>query len=650
MIEIKNLSLSYGAQTIYDNANLVVNARDRIGLVGKNGAGKSTLLKILAGLEEPDGGEIVKPNYATIGYLPQEAIVAGNRTLFDEAELAFADVVGLRARLAEADAALASKNADSPEYADALASFAENTRRLEDMEAHKLRSKVETVLMGLGFKMADMQRPCSEFSGGWQMRIALAKLLLQTPALLMLDEPTNHLDIESVAWLEDYLKNYSGAILLVSHDRAFLDNLTNRTVHVWHGRLDPYSGNYEFFLRESAARREAVNRAAASQQREIAKTEKFIERFRYKSSKAAQVQSRIKALDKIERIETEREDTSKIRFSFPEPKRCGQVVLEVENVSKAFGSHKVLDGISFKIERGEKVALVGVNGAGKSTLARIIAGELAADAGRIRLGLNVLLAYFAQHQTQTLEKSNTVYDEASSAAALFRKPEVRGLLGCFLFSGDDVLKKVGVLSGGEKNRLALVKILLKDFNFLLLDEPTNHLDMDSKGVLQQALQSYSGTTLIVSHDRAFLDPIVNRVIELSPSGLRFFNGNLSYYVERLKEEGRIAFSPSAEKPASGGASSADDYKRRKQEARAMRAELGKLRREVKKIESDISDAEKDLENIELEMADPDFFKKGAQCASVIEAYNTLKSKIDALYADWEKTTTRVAELEDSEKA
>ena len=374
MIELRNIELAFGARTIFGGASAVINKGDRIGLVGSNGAGKSTLLKILCGLEHPDAGEIAKPKYATVGYLPQDAIVVGSRPLFDEVESAFGKVVELRARMAEVDSIIAVAAASSREYADAVEEMGEIAHKLEDAEESKVRSRVETVLQGLGFKMSDMPRPCCEFSGGWQMRIALAKLLLQEPTLLMLDEPTNHLDIESIAWLEDYLRGYSGSVIIVSHDRAFLDALTNRTFHVVKGRIDIYAGNYEFYLKESEARRNQIARAAENQRKSIEKTERFIERFRYKSSKSAQVQSRIKALDKVERIEAEEEDNSQISFAFPEPKRCGQVVLDVEGVCKSFGEHRVLDNISFKIERGERVALVGVNGAGKSTLVKIIAG------------------------------------------------------------------------------------------------------------------------------------------------------------------------------------------------------------------------------------------------------------------------------------
>ncbi len=641
MIELKNIELAYGPRAIFDGVNAVINKCDRIGLVGSNGAGKSTLLKILCGIEHADAGEIAKPKYATVGYLPQDAIVVGSRKLFDEVESAFENVMELREKLAEVDRILATADPSLPEYSEAISEMGDITHKLEDAEESKLRSRVETVLQGLGFSISDIQRPCCEFSGGWQMRIALAKLLLKEPSLLMLDEPTNHLDIESIAWLEDYLKGYAGAVMIVSHDRAFLDSLTNRTFHVVKGRLDLYAGNYEFFLKESEARKYQIGRAAENQRREIEKTEKFIERFRYKSTKAAQVQSRLKALAKIDRIEIEEEDNSKISFHFPEAKRCGQVVLNVEGVCKSFGEHKVLDNVSFKIERGERVALVGVNGAGKSTLTKIIAGELQKDSGIVETGLNVEMSYFAQHQSDELNPDNDVLGEAMNAAPMERKGEVRGLLGSFLFSGNDVLKSVRVLSGGEKNRLALAKMLLKDFNFLILDEPTNHLDMNSKAVLQKALAAYRGTYLIVSHDRSFLDPIVEKVVELSPKGLRIFPGNLSDYVERIKSEGKIVLRSSENR----GQKKVADAKERRAEAAKKREQLSKLKKEAAKIESQIAEAESDLAQVELEMSSPDFFKRGAQCASITENYNALKSRIENLYKEWESATEAIAELE-----
>ncbi|PWM32214.1 MAG: ABC transporter ATP-binding protein [Verrucomicrobia bacterium] len=637
MIELKNISLSFGARRIFDSACAVINRGDRIGLVGSNGAGKSTLMKILAGLEAPDGGEISKPKGATVGYLPQEGIVTAGRRLLDEAESSFADIMRLRALLAEADGILASADPSSDEYAQAVWRTSDLRQRLEDAEESKMRPRAQAVLGGLGFSQSDMARDCSEFSGGWQMRIAMAKLLLAEPSLLMLDEPTNHLDIESVAWLEDYLLSYRGAIMLVSHDRSLLNGVCTRIIHAGSGRLDSYAGNYDSFEIQSEARRRQIERAAANQSRQIEKTERFIERFRYKASKAAQVQSRIKMLDKIDRIKTE-ETEAKIKFSFPPAPRSGQTVLKLSGIEKSFGGIKVLKGVNLRLERGQRVGVAGVNGAGKSTLAKIIAGELAPDSGTVELGLNVKPAFFAQHQSGQLNPSNDALTEAEEAADPQRRSYARSLLGSFLFRGDDVFKKVSVLSGGEKNRLALVKILLKEFNFLLLDEPTNHLDMASKAVLQEALKNYDGTCMIVSHDRAFLDPLVDEVIELSPGGMRIIKGNLSDYVEKIRLEGRLAARPgSSARPGS-------EKDRRKKQAQ-IRANISRLRRETASFEAKIAQAETDLEKMELQMASPDFFKKGPQCAADAEAYNRLKEELEGLYSEWERAQSELIKAE-----
>lgn len=640
MIELRNISLAFGVRKIFDDATAVINKGECIGLVGANGAGKSTLLKILAQKEEIDAGEIAKPNYATIGYLPQEEIVTATRPLYEEAEASFEDVIALRAAAKEADKIISSYPHESKEYTDAINILGDIQHKLEDLQEEKIRSRIETVLMGLGFKLSDMTRPCNEFSGGWQMRIALAKLLLKEPTLLMLDEPTNHLDIESVTWLEDYLLSYSGAVLIVSHDRNFLNKLTQRTLHISRGKIESYSGNYDFFARESEERRLNLERAAINQAREIEKTERFIERFRYKASKAAQVQSRIKALDKVERIELE-EKQGAIKFRFPPAKRSGDMVLDVRSISKSFDENHVLKNISFKIERGERIALVGVNGAGKSTLAKIVAGELPADSGDFCFGVNVKMSYFAQQQSSELNPDNDVLTEALSYAPMERKNEVRSLLGTFLFRGDDVFKKTSVLSGGEKNRLALAKILLKEFNFLLLDEPTNHLDMDSKSVLQQALQTYDGTCIIISHDVDFLDPLVNRVLELSPDGLRIFQGNVSNYVEHIKSEGKIklrsAPKNSENKPQS--------QKERRIEAAKKREELTKIKRSIRKIEEQIAELEEQIAEFEQEMASPDFFTKGTQCSSTTEAYNNAKEQLSKLYTEWESIQEELLQAE-----
>lgn len=638
MIDLKNICLAYGGRKIFDSASASISRRDRIGLVGSNGAGKTTLLKILAGIEELDSGEISKHKNACVGYLPQEGIVESPKSLYNEVETAFGDVLELRAQAEALDEVLRSEAQDSPEYLSALDMLGEIQHKLEFSQESKLRSKIESVLLGLGFFMSDMPRSCGEFSGGWQMRIALAKLLLKEPSLLMLDEPTNHLDIESVAWLEDYLQSYGGAIILVSHDRAFLNAVSNKIWRVKDGVLDFFTGDYDDFVKESAAREIAIEHAAESQRRRIAKTEKFIERFRYKASKAAQVQSRIKALEKVEIIETKKGE-SKINFHFPEVKRCARIAVKVCEIEKSFGSNKVLDKISFEIERGERIALVGVNGAGKSTMSKIISGNLSADSGEVKFGEGVEMSYFAQHQTDELNPSNDVLSEASEAAPMSRKSQVRGLLGSFLFVGDAVFKPVGVLSGGEKNRLALAKMLLKDFNFLLLDEPTNHLDMDSKKVLQDALKAFGGTFVIVSHDRDFLDPIVTRVIELSSGGMRSFSGNVSEYLERIKGEGKLNLRPRSE------AKGKSAWKEERAKKSASRAELGALKRACETAEKGIESLEAQINKAEELMALPDFFKNESSCAEICSDYERMKSELEKLYSLWEELHEKISKFE-----
>ncbi len=632
MISIKEMSLAYGARKIFSSVSVVINKCDKIGLAGSNGAGKSTLLKVLAGLEGIDAGIIDKAKYVTAGYLPQDIINASALTLFKEVENSFEDVILLRQHISDADQVLLNFAPETEEYKEALETIGDLQHKLEDMQEEKLKSKIEKVLHGLGFSNSDMQKPCSSFSGGWQMRIALAKLLLKAPTLLMLDEPTNHLDIESVIWLEQYLRSYEGAVIIVSHDRSFLDALTNKTFYLSKGRLETYSGNFSFYEKESALRRDNLLKASLNQQKSIEKTEKFIERFRAKNTKAAQVQSRIKALDKIDRIEIEDEESG-IDFRFPTPERSGQVVVKLDGISKSYGNNQVLKNISFQIERGERIAIVGVNGAGKTTLVKIMAGAIAADSGLVELGYNVSMSYFAQHQADELDKNSTVLDEAKSAASMEQKPKVRTLLGSFLFTGDDALKKVAVLSGGEKNRLALAKMLLKSFNFLILDEPTNHLDMNSKTVLQRAIKNYEGTIVVVSHDRGFVDPLVNKVIEVSKTGVKFYLGNVSDYAEKLKERSEV-LKGVLQKNLEENSSQKFTSKDRRILVSKINEQISPIKKKAENLESEIAKMEDEKASLEAKMADPEFYKQGGSVAS-LTYYNELKLKLDEAFFTWQ---------------
>lgn len=533
MIALQNIKLQYGERYLYRDVSATIGAKDRIGLVGSNGAGKSTLLKVLIGLEEIDGGKVDKANYVTFGYLPQDGIEMHGRTLFKETETAFADVLGLQAKVEEAEARLDEMDTSSDEFYETLELIGAWEHRLEDLDAGKLPSRIESVLLGLGFSSSDMDRKTEEFSGGWQMRIALAKLLLANPSLLLLDEPTNHLDVTSQKWLEDFLLRYEGSLLMISHDRGFLDEITNRTFELSMGSLHVYSGNYSVFEKQSAERKELQMKAYKSQQKEIQQAEQFINRFRAKASKAKQAQSRIKALDKIERIQIEKEEDS-VSFSFTPPPRSGQTVINLTDLSKSYDDLQVIRDANLRIERGDRIVVVGVNGAGKTTIAKVIAGVEPFQSGEREIGQSTHISYFGQHQADELDKNLNVLATMEEAAEGKNATNIRSILGTFLFRGDDVFKSVSVLSGGERNRLALAKMLARAANFLILDEPTNHLDMRSQDALQRALQEYTGAYMIVSHNRAFVDPLAKKVLEVRKDGLSLFPGNVSDYLRHLE--------------------------------------------------------------------------------------------------------------------
>ena len=537
MIEIKDVLLQYGPKVLFNEISSVIGTRDRIGLVGSNGAGKSTLIKLLLNEMEADRGSIVVPGYVSLGYLPQDGIEISGKTLYSEVETAFEDVLSLQAKIEEADAQMLEMDTSSEEYYELIDLIGEWEHKLEDHQPEKMQSNIEKMVLGLGFSMADLERDTGEFSGGWQMRIALAKLLLKEPSLLLLDEPTNHLDILSQYWLEHYLQHYEGSIVVISHDRAFLDTVTNRTLHLSMGQMNSYSGNYSFYEKESGARKEQIRKARDNQQKEITRQKEFINRFRSNGKKASMVQSRIKALDRMERIEVPKEE-KKMYFRFPEPPVGSAKVIELENVTKTYGDLRVFDKLDFHIEKGDRVAIVGINGAGKSTLARILAGVEPYQSGERTTGINSVIAYFAQQQTQELDPNNTVLEEVQKAAfdANNHETKPRAVLGALLFSGDDALKKTTVLSGGERNRLALAKMLMRRANTIILDEPTNHLDIRSKEVLQEAVKLFQGTVILVSHDRYFLDPLVNKVLEVRKDGTRMLSCNVSEYIERIQEE------------------------------------------------------------------------------------------------------------------
>jgi len=645
MLALEQITLQYGSRVLLDGVSFLFNPHDRIGLVGSNGAGKSTLLGILTGSVVPDEGRVSKASYVTVGYLPQDGIASHGTSLYHEVESAFEDIVTIQRELSEAQQALTTLDPQAPEYADTLEVMGELQHKLEDLDAFRMKSKIERVLLGLGFFMSDMERQTEEFSGGWQMRIALAKLLLQEPSLLLLDEPTNHLDIDSLQWLEEYLRTYNGAIILVSHDRAFLDSLTTKTLALSSGKLEEYSGNYSFYEKEKEVRKSLTLNAYKNQQDKLKQTQEFIDRFRYKASKARQVQSRIKQLEKMDLIEIESEEEG-IRFRFPQPQPSGRVVMELKKVTKHFGAHRVFNGLDYKIERGDRIAIVGPNGAGKSTLSRILAGVEPFDSGQHVPGHNVTLSYFAQHQAEELDHSMEVLEVVDEVATGEIRKKLRSILGSFLFHGDDVFKRVSVLSGGEKSRLALAKMLLQPANFLIMDEPTNHLDMRSKAVLQDALGQYEGTYAIVSHDRSFLDPIVNKVLEVSLTGVKTYLGTLTEYLTRKKEErsGIVAATPRR-------VTTTNEKERRRIEAgkRQERSNnLKPLRQRLQKLENEIEQYETKKREIENRLADPEFYKRGEESREALREHKALQSDLENCYAEWTNLTDQVTKTENAE--
>ena len=535
MIQIQEVSLAYGPQSLFEEISEVIGSLDRIALVGSNGSGKTTLLRMLMDQVEPDSGSIEKPDYATIGYLPQDGISAKGSTLAEEAGKAFADALALRERLDEAEVRLGDMEPDAEEFYDLIDLMGAWEEQLAAYEPEKMKFRIEKVLTGMGFALSDMDRDVGEFSGGWQMRIALSKLLLQAPSLLILDEPTNHMDIVSQHWLEQYLKRYQGALIVISHDRAFLETVTDRTLELTLGKLNSYKGNYTFYLKESLARKERQQKASNNQKKVIQKEKEFINRFRSNVKKAAMVQSRIKALDKMEIVKPEVEE-KKMYFRFPPSPPASHKVIEVENLKKAYGDIQVFDGLDLRIDKGDRIAIVGVNGAGKSTLVRILAGVEPFQEGERDVGVNTVIGYFAQHQAEELNPANDVLTEVEEVAEGNPESNPRAALGALLFSGKEALKKTSVLSGGERNRVALAKLLMKPCNCLIMDEPTNHLDIRSKEVLQEALNLFEGTAIIVSHDRSFLDGVVTKVLEVSPQKTRMLTCNVSEYIERLDRE------------------------------------------------------------------------------------------------------------------
>lgn len=635
MISVNNLSVEFSAQVLFDNINYVINPKDKIALVGKNGAGKSTMLKIIAGLQKPTSGNVVVPAGVTVGYLPQQMVLADNTTVLDEVRKVYAHLEEMHRRLdALSEEAQRRTDYESAEYQKLIENIASLTDILAISDSDNNEAEMEKTLIGLGFERSNFTRPTSEFSGGWRMRIELAKILLQRPDVLLLDEPTNHLDIESIQWLESFLITKAKAVVLVSHDRAFLDNVTNRTIEINLGRIYDYAVNYSKFVVLRDERIEQQMRAYRNQQKQIADTEEFIERFRYKATKSVQVQSRIKQLAKIERIEVDEVDTSRLNLRFPPAPRSGDFPLIIEDVGKAYGDHQVFDHATFTLRRGEKVAFVGKNGQGKSTLVKCIMGEIPFT-GSLRVGHNVKIGYFAQNQAQLLDGELTVFDTIDHVAVGDIRTKIRDILGAFMFGGEASDKKVKVLSGGEKTRLAMIKLLLEPVNLLILDEPTNHLDMKTKDILKQAIRDFDGTVIVVSHDREFLDGLVEKVYEFGGGKVTECLGGIYEFLEKkrmasLSElELRQKPEPQPEKSSAQPrktpdtpASSAPAPRLSYAEQREREKTLKRAAKKVEEAEKEVEKREADIAAIEAKIAagelDDDIYTRHAQAVKDLE--------------------------------
>ena len=639
MFAAENLTVDFTGTPLFEDISFLINPKEKIALVGKNGAGKSTLLKIFAGLQQPSHGRVVIPKNATIGYLPQHLLVKDEKTVLEDVKSAFSKLLDTQAILDKLNNELASRtDYDSQEYNDIIEAVAMYNERLSIMGAHNMMGEIEKTLLGLGFLRTDFDRNTSEFSGGWRMRIELAKILLSHPDILLLDEPTNHLDIESIQWLEQFLASSSSALLLVSHDKAFLDAVTSRTIEISLGRIYDYKANYSKYLELRAEQREQQLRAFENQQKMIADTEDFIERFRYKATKAVQVQSRIKQLEKLQRIEVDEEDNSALRLKFPPAPHSGVLPVDIVALTKKYDSLLVLDNIDMQISRGEKVAFVGKNGEGKSTLVKCIMNEVEYS-GKLKLGHGVKIGYFAQNQASLLDENLTVFETVDYAAVGDIRTKIRDILGAFMFGGAASDKKVKVLSGGERSRLAMIKLLLEPANLLILDEPTNHLDMRSKDVLKEAIRAFDGTVILVSHDRDFLDGLVNKVYEFANHKVKLHLGGIKEFLEEkkidnLKEIERRAVTTESK--------SSDNTPSENKLAYEARKELSK---KIKKIERSVADTEKEIEQLENLLADIEAkFAEGNSSESLVKEYNSNKHLLDQKMYEWEIQNEEIEQL------
>ncbi|HEX9253511.1 MAG TPA: ABC-F family ATP-binding cassette domain-containing protein [Ignavibacteriaceae bacterium] len=645
MIDLSNVSLQFGGKYLFKDVNYKISSGDKISLVGANGTGKSSLLKIISGSLQPESGEILKQKRISIGYLPQDHVTHIGKTLLEEASSALTDIIELQKKETSLAEALANPNLTEEEQMDLAHQLGEVHHKLDGLDSYSAESKVEKILIGLGFAEEDFNRLTDEFSGGWQMRIALAKILISQNDILLLDEPTNHLDIDSLEWLIDFLKDYKGGLLIVSHDKNFINQVTNRTLEIFLGKFYTFKGDYDSYIKYKTERDELTVHQYEQQQKKIKETQKFIERFRYKATKSRQVQSRIKQLDKVDLIELP-EDKSEINIRFSEPPQSGRTPMKLVSIFKSYGDKKVFEGIDFEIEKGEKIAFVGPNGAGKSTLAKIIAGVIDYNSGQRTLGHNTIISYYAQDVADNLNPNLDIIETVDGIDENKTVGQLRSLLGSFLFSGDDVFKKVGVLSGGEKSRIALCKILLTKANFIILDEPTNHLDYTSKLILQKALIDFSGSLILVSHDVDFLRPIASKIVDIRKGKLKTYLGDIDYFLSKRELSSLERDAVAVEKKEKVEGVNRKEQKRLEAELRQQKHLATKeLTKEISRWEIKISSYENLVKDLENKLADPSIYSDGEAAKDITNRFNKTKSELELANKKWEELTEKLLKIE-----
>jgi ATP-binding cassette subfamily F protein 3 len=644
MIDLSNISLQFNGKYLFQDVNYKINSGDRISLVGANGTGKSSLLKIITGIVVPESGKIIKQKNISIGYLPQENVTHKGKTLLEEAKSALTDIIRLQEKEKEITDELAEISPNDEGHEDLINQLGEVHHKLEDLGSYSATSRIEKILLGLGFEEEDFNRTTDEFSGGWQMRIALAKILISQNDLLLMDEPTNHLDIDSLEWLIAFLKSYKGAIIIVSHDKRFINAVTKKTLEIYLGKFNTFNGDYDAYLKFKEERDILAVNQYAVQQKKIKETEKFIERFRYKATKAKQVQSRIKQLEKISLIELP-DSKDEIAVRFPSPPPSGIISFELKSLSKSYGPKEIFNNLDFQVVRGDKIAFVGPNGAGKSTLVKIISGAIDFNAGERIIGYNTVISYYAQDVADNLDPGLDILETVENISENQTIGQLRSLLGSFLFSEDDVFKKVGVLSGGEKSRVALAKILLTKSNLIILDEPTNHLDISSKQILQKALQEFQGSLILVSHDIDFLTPIVNKVVEIRKGEIKSFTGGIEYYLSKREEQ--IRQLQDEEKSQSDSETvSKKDKKRIEAELRKKKYNATKdINKDIKDVENKIEALEKKVKELEQNLTIPEVYNNPVKARELTLEFNSSKNDLDKSITLWERLSEELAEIE-----